>query len=81
VYVGEFSEDYRHGKGKMIYSDGTSKEGYFENNVFKMAIEKADYMNNLNYLKIVFFMGIFSILNSRKNSVVLVGQLTKPQLS
>jgi hypothetical protein len=33
----------------MIYSDGTSKEGYFENNVFKMAIEKADYMNNLNY--------------------------------
>jgi len=33
----------------MIYSDGTFKEGYFENNVFKMAIEKEKYMNNLNY--------------------------------
>jgi hypothetical protein len=33
----------------MIYSDGTFKEGYFENNIFKLAIEKGEYMNNLNY--------------------------------
>ena len=33
----------------MIYSDGTFKEGFFENNVFKIAIEEEKYMNNLNY--------------------------------
>ncbi len=33
----------------MIYSDGTFKEGFFENNVFKMAIEKEKYKSNVNY--------------------------------
>ena len=48
-YLGEWLKGIQNGFGKMIYSDGTFKEGYFENNVFKMAIEKGEYMKNLNY--------------------------------
>ena len=50
-YEGEWQKGIQHGFGKMIYSDGTYKEGYFENNIFKIAIEKDKYMNNLNYFQ------------------------------
>ena len=35
VYQGEWKRGIQHGQGKMVFADGTVKEGYFENNVFK----------------------------------------------
>jgi hypothetical protein len=35
VYKGEWIRGIQHGHGKMIFPDGTEKEGYFDNNVFK----------------------------------------------
>lgn len=34
VYTGEWKKGIQHGQGKMKFSDGSSKEGTFENNVF-----------------------------------------------
>jgi hypothetical protein len=38
MYEGEWIGGIQHGLGRMIFTDGTQKEGYFENNVFKYAI-------------------------------------------
>lgn len=38
MYEGEWIGGIQHGLGRMIFPDGTQKEGYFENNVFKYAI-------------------------------------------
>lgn len=33
-YIGQWLKGIQHGYGKMIFPDGTFKEGYFDNNVF-----------------------------------------------
>jgi len=38
MYEGEWSRGIQHGIGRMVFPDGTIKEGYFENNVYKYAI-------------------------------------------
>ena len=38
MYEGEWVKGIQHGLGRMVFPDGTSKEGYFENNVFKYPI-------------------------------------------
>lgn len=35
TYVGEWIRGIQHGFGKMIFPDGTVKDGYFENNIYK----------------------------------------------
>jgi hypothetical protein len=35
IYTGEWSKGIQHGFGKIVLTDGTSKEGIFENNIFK----------------------------------------------
>jgi len=35
MYEGEWVKGIQHGQGRIIFSDGSYKEGYFENNVFK----------------------------------------------
>ena len=35
IYEGEWDSGIQHGKGKMIFPNGTVKEGLFQNNVFK----------------------------------------------
>ena len=39
-YLGEWDRGIQHGHGKMSYKDGSVKEGYFENNVFKVKLTK-----------------------------------------
>ena len=39
MYEGEWDCGIQHGLGRMIFTDGTTKEGYFENNVFKYEIK------------------------------------------
>ena len=34
-YIGEWKNDYRHGKGKTVYSNGRIKDGRWERNTFK----------------------------------------------
>lgn len=38
MYEGEWCRGIQHGLGRMIFPDGTQKEGYFQNNVFKYAM-------------------------------------------
>ena len=38
MYEGEWVGGIQHGLGRMIFPNGTQKEGYFENNVFRYAI-------------------------------------------
>ena len=33
-YIGEWLRGIQHGLGKMVFPDGTFKQGYFENNQF-----------------------------------------------
>jgi hypothetical protein len=33
-YIGQWIRGIQHGYGKMIFPDGTFKEGYFDNNVY-----------------------------------------------
>jgi hypothetical protein len=42
MYEGEWQNGIQHGLGRMVFIDGSSKEGYFENNVFKYAITSND---------------------------------------
>jgi len=34
-YEGEWVQGIQHGVGRMMFPDGTTKDGIFENNVFK----------------------------------------------
>ena len=34
VYIGEWIRGIQHGYGKIIFPDGTEKEGYFEDNIY-----------------------------------------------
>ena len=34
-YIGQWVRGIQHGDGKMVFPDGTEKEGYFENNIFR----------------------------------------------
>jgi hypothetical protein len=38
MYEGEWILGIQHGLGRMVFPDGSSKEGYFENNVFKYSL-------------------------------------------
>jgi hypothetical protein len=38
-YQGEWDRGIQHGYGKMTFPDGTVKEGYFENNVYKIKVQ------------------------------------------
>jgi hypothetical protein len=33
-YTGEWIRGIQHGYGKIVFPDGTEKEGYFENNIY-----------------------------------------------
>jgi len=35
TYIGEWKNGIQHGQGKMVFCNGTVKEGKFENNIFK----------------------------------------------
>jgi hypothetical protein len=37
-YQGEWIRGIQHGYGRMCFPDGTKKEGYFENNVYKIKV-------------------------------------------
>jgi hypothetical protein len=37
-YQGEWIRGIQHGYGRMIFPDGQKKEGYFENNVYKVKV-------------------------------------------
>lgn len=41
IYQGEWYRGIQHGIGKMIFPDGTIKEGFFEYNVYKGPKETA----------------------------------------
>lgn len=34
-YIGNWVKGIQHGRGKMMFPNGTVKDGYFENNIFK----------------------------------------------
>lgn len=40
MYEGEWIKGIQHGLGRMVFSDGSFKEGYFENNIYKGEIKK-----------------------------------------
>ena len=42
IYKGEWRRGIQHGKGVMTFSDGTIKEGYFENNVYRGTMPPID---------------------------------------
>jgi hypothetical protein len=49
-YLGEWVRGIQHGYGKIVFPDGTEKEGYFENNIFigplpreKRSMSKKDF--------------------------------------
>ena len=44
-YQGEWIRGIQHGYGKMIFPDGTKREGYFENNVYKVKVQISDEQN------------------------------------
>lgn len=35
TYVGQWERGIQHGWGRVVFPDGTKKEGYFENNIFR----------------------------------------------
>lgn len=41
-YQGEWVKGIQHGYGKMLFPDGTKREGYFENNVYKVKVQISD---------------------------------------
>ena len=52
VYVGPWELGIQHGFGRIVFPDATTKEGYFENNIFRGAIpptygisEESSYKN------------------------------------
>lgn len=50
-YQGEWIRGIQHGYGKMIFPDGTKKEGYFENNVFKVQVQISQEQQELERAK------------------------------
>ena len=42
-YVGEWVRGIQHGYGKIIYSNGVIKEGYFENNIYIGPLPRGEY--------------------------------------
>ncbi len=46
VYIGEWARGIQHGYGKMIFIDGSVKEGYFDNNVYVGHIQSKSMMQN-----------------------------------
>ena len=38
IYEGEWVGGIQHGLGRIVFPDGTFKEGYFENNVYKYPV-------------------------------------------
>jgi hypothetical protein len=38
-YQGEWIGGIQHGYGRMIFPDETRKEGYFENNIYKVKVQ------------------------------------------
>jgi hypothetical protein len=43
-YVGEWVRGIQHGYGKIVFPDGTEKEGYFENNMYVGPLPKGNLM-------------------------------------
>ena len=41
MYDGEWQGGIQHGMGRMVFADGTAKEGIFENNIFKQELPKS----------------------------------------
>jgi|APSaa5957512535_1039671.scaffolds.fasta_scaffold283317_1 hypothetical protein len=41
IYYGDWKGGIQHGMGRMVFPDGSTKEGLFENNVFKQEIQKS----------------------------------------
>lgn len=35
IYRGQWLKGIQHGRGKMFFPNGSVKDGYFENNIFK----------------------------------------------
>ena len=40
MYDGEWQGGIQHGIGRMVFPDGSAKEGIFENNVFKSELPR-----------------------------------------
>jgi len=45
-YQGEWDRGIQHGYGKMTFPDNTTKEGYFENNVYKIKVQVEQEQEN-----------------------------------
>mmetsp|Transcript_12165 Transcript_12165/g.12169 ORF Transcript_12165/g.12169 Transcript_12165/m.12169 type:complete len:95 (-) Transcript_12165:186-470(-) len=65
-YEGDWFRGIQHGYGKLIYPDGTSKEGYFENNIYIGKVKKEP--ENLNSISSNKMFSIGSKLNLSKSS-------------
>ena len=54
VYIGEYSEGLKEGKGKVIHPDGTSMEGLFTNDLcdgpFNEYDANGDFVKTVNYV-------------------------------
>ena len=40
IYEGEWVKGIQHGIGRIVFPDGSFKEGWFENNVYKYPMSK-----------------------------------------
>lgn len=45
-YIGEWVRGIQHGYGKIVFPDGTIKEGYFENNIYIGPLPRAEFIQN-----------------------------------
>ena len=46
MYEGEWRKGIQHGFGRIVFSDGSFKEGYFENNVYKHSLNTHNPLHN-----------------------------------
>lgn len=47
VYEGEWISGIQHGYGRMLFPNGITKEGYFENNCYKIQLDVLDDQGEL----------------------------------
>lgn len=50
-YIGQWEKGIQHGYGRIVFPDGTTKEGYFENNIFRGAIPPAYHISDNSMYK------------------------------
>jgi len=51
MYEGEWRKGIQHGVGRIVFPDGTYKEGYFENNVYKYPLQSGSIQAQMRSTK------------------------------